>query len=203
VVTVASTTNPACRFVKWTGNVGTISDVNAATTTITMDDDYTITANFVAVVTHHLTISGTEGGSVTSPGDGTFIHDEGAAVDLVASPDGCYHFVSWTGDVDTIADVSDPTTTITMAGDCTIAARFDYTPMVAGGYRHTVGLKNDGTVVVVGRSDETQDDVGGWTDIVRVAAGSKHTVGLKSDGTVVAVGWNYAGECNVGGWNLT
>jgi len=34
------------RFVNWTGNVSTIANVNAATTAITMDDDYTITSNF-------------------------------------------------------------------------------------------------------------------------------------------------------------
>ena len=35
------------RFVEWTGDVGTIADVYAATTTITMNGDYSITANFV------------------------------------------------------------------------------------------------------------------------------------------------------------
>jgi hypothetical protein len=34
------------RFVNWTGNVSTIADVEDATTTITMEDDYEITANF-------------------------------------------------------------------------------------------------------------------------------------------------------------
>ena len=33
-------------LVRWTGDVGTMDDVNAATTTITMNADYTITANF-------------------------------------------------------------------------------------------------------------------------------------------------------------
>ena len=33
-------------FVEWTGDVGKIADVNAAATNITMNDDYSITANF-------------------------------------------------------------------------------------------------------------------------------------------------------------
>jgi alpha-tubulin suppressor-like RCC1 family protein len=74
---------------------------------------------------------------------------------------------------------------------------------VSAGYRHTVGLKADGTVVAV-RDNEEKDygecNVGGWTDIIQVAAGAYHTVGLKADGTVVAVGRNEYGECNVGGW---
>jgi len=37
------------RFVNWTGKVGTIGDINAAQTTITMELDYTITANFAPV----------------------------------------------------------------------------------------------------------------------------------------------------------
>ncbi|MDH4269484.1 MAG: hypothetical protein OEV52_04210 [Dehalococcoidia bacterium] len=35
------------RFVNWTGDVGTVANVNSASTTITMNDDYSITANFV------------------------------------------------------------------------------------------------------------------------------------------------------------
>jgi hypothetical protein len=34
-------------FVNWSGDVDTIADANAATTTITMNDDYSITAKFV------------------------------------------------------------------------------------------------------------------------------------------------------------
>jgi len=36
-------------FVEWTGDVDTIADVKAASTTITMDDDYSIRANFEGV----------------------------------------------------------------------------------------------------------------------------------------------------------
>jgi uncharacterized repeat protein (TIGR02543 family) len=34
------------RFVKWTGDVGTVVNVNAAQTTVTMDGNYSITASF-------------------------------------------------------------------------------------------------------------------------------------------------------------
>ena len=76
-----------------------------------------------------------------------------------------------------------------------------YTPMVAAGGYHTVGLKTDGTVVAVGENGYGgQCNVGAWTDIVQVAAGYEHTVGLKTDGTVVAVGDNDEGQCDVGDW---
>ena len=110
-------------FVNWTGDVGTISDVSAATTTITVDGDYSITANFVAV--YDLTTSSTAGGSVTIPGEGSFAYDEGTVVNLVATPDAGYRFLNWTGNVDDIANVDDATTTITMNRDCSITANFE------------------------------------------------------------------------------
>jgi len=74
---------------------------------------------------HSLSISSTEGGSVTKPGEGVFpLYSEGRVVDLVATPDSGYHFVNWTGDVDTIADVEDATTTITMYGTYVLTANF-------------------------------------------------------------------------------
>ena len=72
---------------------------------------------------------------------------------------------------------------------------------VAAGYRHTVGLKQDGTVLATGDNSRGQCDVSNWTDIIQVAAGAMHTVGLRLDGTVVAVGDNTFGECEVSGWS--
>ena len=111
------------RFVNWTGDVDTVDDVNAAATAITMNDDYSITAEF-ALEQCDLTISSTEGGSVTSPGEGTFTYDYGTAIGLVATPDNGYQFVSWTGDVGTIVDVNVASTTITMNSDYSIGANF-------------------------------------------------------------------------------
>jgi len=46
VVDLVATPEAGYRFVKWTGDVDTIANVNAAITTITMDGDYSILANF-------------------------------------------------------------------------------------------------------------------------------------------------------------
>jgi len=110
------------RFVNWTGDVDTIADVNDATTTITVNDNYSITAKFAKP--YNITISSTEGGSVITPGEGTFIYNEGTVLDLAAEADEGYLFVNWTGDVGTITDVNDATTTITMNGDYSITANF-------------------------------------------------------------------------------
>jgi hypothetical protein len=114
-------------FVNWTRDVDTIADVNAASTTITMDDDYAIQANFMSIgpAQYRLTISSSTGGSVTAPGEGTFSYSEGTVVHLVATPDDYYHyFVNWTGNVGTIADVDAASTTITVNGDYSITANF-------------------------------------------------------------------------------
>jgi len=194
-------------FVNWTGDVGTIADINAATTTIIMNGDYSIRANFesIPVDQYSLTISSTtEGwllcGNVTTPGEGTFIYSSGTVVNLVAQAEEGCQFVGWAGDVGNIADINAATTTITMNGDYSIRANFEpyVSPMVAAGSKHTVGLKTDGTVVAVGDNTFGQCNVGGWTDIVQVAAGSRHTVGLKTDGTVITVGDNSYGQCDVG-----
>ena len=114
------------RFVNWTGDVTTIANVNGATTTINMDDDYSIAANFAQIPPGQvaLTVSSSDGGSVTSPGEATFTYDEGTVVDLKAEPDEGYEFVRWIGDVGTIADVTAGTTTITMDDDYSITGTF-------------------------------------------------------------------------------
>lgn len=52
---------------------------------------------------------------------------------------------------------------------------------------HTVGLRNDGTVVAVGDNTHGQCNVYNeeWSDIIAISAGDFHTVGLRADGTVV------------------
>jgi len=125
VVDLVATPDADFRFVNWTGNVSTIANVNGATTTITMNDDYEITANFEQIPPGQfsLTVSSTSGGSVTVPGEGAFIYDEGTVVDLVATPDAGYRFVNWTGDVDTLS-CQCQSTTVTMSDNYSITANF-------------------------------------------------------------------------------
>jgi hypothetical protein len=124
IVDLVATPDAGYRFVNWTGDVGTIADVNAAATNITMNGDYSITANFIKQ--YDLTTSSTAGGNVTTPGEGLFPdYDAGTVVDLAATPGEGYWFVNWTGDVGTIADVNAAATNITMNGDYSIIANFD------------------------------------------------------------------------------
>lgn len=73
---------------------------------------------------HQLTISSTAGGSVITPGEGTFTYNEGKVVRLVARSALGYAFAGWSGDVATINTVKSFSTTITMDGDYSITADF-------------------------------------------------------------------------------
>jgi hypothetical protein len=83
-----------------------------------------VTQYLVAANTCGLAITSTAGGSVTTPGEGTFTYDPGTVVSLNATPDAGYHFVNWAGDVGTIANVNAAATTITMNGNYSITANF-------------------------------------------------------------------------------
>jgi hypothetical protein len=110
MVDLVATPDTGYRFVNWTGDVGTIADVNADSTNITMNGDYSLTADFIRQ--YDLSTNSTAGGSVTEPGEGVFSCDDGTVVDLIAVADTGYQFVNWTGDVDTIADVNAASTDI-------------------------------------------------------------------------------------------
>jgi len=77
---------------------------------------------------YNLAVSSTEGGSVTTPGEGIFAYEEGTDVNLEAVAEQGYVFDEWTGDVGTIADVENPTITITVNGDYIITASFKELP---------------------------------------------------------------------------
>jgi hypothetical protein len=123
VVELVAEAEEGYRFVSWTGDVDTTEDVEDATTTIITDAAKNVTANF-APLRCTLIVDSTEGGSVTTPGEGTSSYDYGTVVDLVATTDDGYQFVDWTGNVGTIVDVDATSTTITMNGDYIITADF-------------------------------------------------------------------------------
>ena len=114
------------RFVTWTGDIATIDDVGAAATTIVMHDHYSITAAFQEMPLYELRISSRVGGSVISPGEGTFNYEKGTVVHVAAVPDVDYRFMYWAGDVSTLACIYCPATTITVERDHTIIAVFEY-----------------------------------------------------------------------------
>jgi hypothetical protein len=69
---------------------------------------------------------------------------------------------------------------------------------VEAGYRHSLGIKSDGTIVAWGYNFHGQCTVPSPNaGFVAAAGGYGHSLGLKSDGTIVAWGDNAYGQCNV------
>ena len=86
---------------------------------------------------HTLTITSTGGGVVTSPGEGTFTYSEGRVVNLVAQSQAGYKFVSWSGDVGTVASVNATSTTVTANDSYSIRANFLEDPSDTTGTNYT------------------------------------------------------------------
>ena len=73
---------------------------------------------------HDLPISSTQGASLADPRDGAFIYYDNEVVNLaVYAHEGC-RYSNWTGDIDSIANVSAASITITINGDHEIIASF-------------------------------------------------------------------------------
>ena len=202
-VSLVAESDPGWVFAGWTGDdVGTIHDIHDASTYITMEDDYEITANFARTIA-----------SVAAGGYHTVGLKPDGNVVAVGHPDYGELDVNDWEDISHIAAGGYHTVGVDSNGDVFAVGLDDYDQRtgvnawtdireVAAGYSHTVGLAYNGTVVAVGlnTSGSGQCNVSGWEDIARVAAGDEHTVGLCSNGTVVAVGLNTSGQCAVDDW---
>ena len=110
-----------------------------------------------------LSIVSSNGGKVTTPGEGTFTYPSGAVVVLVATPDAGHSFVGWSGDVDTIPDVTAAATTVTMGRHRVITATFEsvqYSLTVSSTAGGSVSATIDGVEILVGpEQTETMSDV--------------------------------------------
>lgn len=76
-----------------------------------------------------LTVSSSDGGSVTAPGEGVFTYGQGAIVPVSAAAVPSWRFVQWTGTAVNAGKVADPfsaATTVTLDADYTLQADFEY-----------------------------------------------------------------------------
>jgi hypothetical protein len=130
LIALEAVADPHYHFVNWTGSAvdaDNVVDPDDPVTSIFVLGDYAVVANF-AIDTYTLTISSTDGGSVTTPGEGSFEYDYGTVVDVVATPDEHYHFVNWTGtavDAGKVADPNSASTSVTVEADYTLTANFE------------------------------------------------------------------------------
>ncbi|MGD0077832.1 MAG: hypothetical protein ABSB91_04290, partial [Sedimentisphaerales bacterium] len=129
VVNLVATADAHYHFVNWTGTAvtaGKVANPNSANTTVTMDGDYTVIANF-SIDQKSLAITASAGGTITTPGIGTYWYNYGTNVNIAASADNGYHFTNWTGTGVTAGKVANPnsaTTTIIVDANYTVQANF-------------------------------------------------------------------------------
>jgi hypothetical protein len=125
-VSLAAVADDGYCFANWSGDVGTIADVSAAETTIIMNDNYSVLANFHEVPAPYYTLTlAASGNGSTSPPVGQHTYAAGTVVPITAFPANGYWFVIWTGSTDTIANIIAATTTIAVNTDCFITANFE------------------------------------------------------------------------------
>ena len=119
-VTVTATPNEGYQVARWTGDCQPA--LTATTCALTLDANRTASVVFERI-THTLTVTAGEGGSVTP--DGTTTHGEGAEVTLTASWNDATHDLSWGGDC---AGTTVSTCVLTMDANKNVTATFAELP---------------------------------------------------------------------------
>jgi len=137
-VNISATANSGYTFANWTitSGTGTIANANNASTTITVNGNVTVRANFTQNQTQYtLTINRapTAGGSVTvsnqnNPASVTVTGGASTAISAAAA-DG-YTFTNWTVTSGTaqINNANSASTTVSLSGNATITANFTQKP---------------------------------------------------------------------------
>lgn len=74
-----------------------------------------------------------------------------------------------------------------------------YSGMISAGIVHTVGLREDGTVIATGNNVDGACNVSSWKNVVSVSA-AFHTVGLTRNATVVSTGKMLYNSCDTSKW---
>ena len=97
-VTITATANEGYRFTGWEGNDSTNESL-----TITLNADQTLQALFELIPIYTLSVTTSEGGTVSSEGGE---YEEGASVTIVATPEEGYEFVGWEGSDETSSELT-------------------------------------------------------------------------------------------------
>jgi len=148
VVNVNATADPWWRFFNWTGDL--TGSVNP--TTITIDGDKNVTANFVE--RFNLTMAVTGSGN-TTPAIGNHTYDNETVETITAIPDPCWDFVNWTGDLIS----NDNPTNITVDANKTVTANF-----VQVNYTLNINVTEIGNVTINGAPPTSYPNSTSWVN---------------------------------------
>ena len=121
----AITATPAngYEFVNWTASGGTIANANSAATSVTVNGNTTVTANFQPI-TYTLAVNrNPAAGGTVSPANQTGI-TAGTTIPITATQATGYEFVNWTVSGGTVANANSAATSVTVNGNTTVTANF-------------------------------------------------------------------------------
>ncbi|HUW45900.1 MAG TPA: CAP domain-containing protein [Dehalococcoidia bacterium] len=125
-----------------------------------------------------LTTISTAGGSVATPGEGTFTYAEGAVVNLLAQPEEGYQFVNWTGNVSTIANVNSAITAITANDSYSIRANFLEGSSIPLGINYTEA-EVEQLIIVLVNAERQQYDLGTLSeDALLTSLAREHSISM-------------------------
>ena len=186
-VMIGATPDSGWRFDSWSGGV---SYPYLASTTIVVNADKTVTANFSQIM-HSLTLA-SEGNGHLSPETGTHSYAEGSEVTITAIPDSGWQFDSWSGKV---SDPDSKTTTVVINTDKTVSASFSQImhslTLAAEGNGHLspeTGIHSyaEGSEVTITATPDSDWRFDSWSGEVSDPDSKTTTVVIDTDKTVTA-----------------
>jgi uncharacterized repeat protein (TIGR02543 family) len=108
VVSISAAPSAGWQFVNWSGDV---ADTNSANTTVIINSNKTITANFSRIM-YGISIA-VIGNGTTTTALGSYSYPAGTVVNITATPETGWQFSHWSGDASsTVSPVA-----ITMTGN--------------------------------------------------------------------------------------
>ena len=123
-ISIVATAGTGYRFTNWTQSNTGITDINSSSTTLLIDKNQAIFANFTPI-NYDLNVSTGSGGSISSSPPGNS-QPYNSVITFNATPDSGYYFTNWSGSG--IEDINSSTTTLTIAGNHSIQANFALIP---------------------------------------------------------------------------
>jgi len=169
-VPVVATAGAGYHFLNWTGtavDAGKVDDPSSSSTSLTVDGDYTLVANFAidVVIQYTVTVNSTAGGSTDQDGIHTVNHGDTLVIN--PTPNTGFNFTGWTGSVSGLADPL----TVTVTSNMAIIANFasgQHTVLVsstAGGSTNQDGSHtvNHGATLTIDPTPNAGYHFTGWT----------------------------------------